>query len=126
MATNITAKQEAPAAGRDALVPVKGGGWLGGFGNMLSKELGEWFGTRRWLVQSLLWLSMINGFIAFVIFFVPLIAANIPLEPGEAPPPPVDVVQTGLALLFSFAAMGGAIGAIIIAQDEIVGEKQSG
>ena len=36
-------------AARQGLLPTRGSGWLAGFGNMLGKELGEWFRTRRWL-----------------------------------------------------------------------------
>src|SRR5439155_10976170 len=58
---------------RPALQRVRGSGWQGGFGNMLRKELGDWFGTRRWLVQSILWVAIINGFIAFIFWVVPLL-----------------------------------------------------
>ncbi len=43
-------------AARQGLLPARGSGWLAGFGNMFAKELGEWFRTRRWLWQLLIWL----------------------------------------------------------------------
>lgn len=104
-------------AARQGLLPVRGGGWLAGFGNMLSKELGEWFHTRRWLWQLLIWLIIINGLIAFMLWVAPMIAGE-----GELPPPEV----TGLYYFFSTVAMTGTIGVIILAQDEIIQEKQSG
>jgi ABC-2 type transport system permease protein len=103
-------------AARQGLLPARGGGWLAGFGNMLSKELGEWFHTRRWLWQLLIWLIIINGLIAFMLWVAPMIA-------GEGAPPPE---VTGLFYFFSTVAMTGTIGVIILAQDEIIQEKQSG
>jgi ABC-2 type transport system permease protein len=103
-------------AARQGLLPARGGGWLAGFGNMLSKELGEWFHTRRWLWQLLIWLIIINGLIAFMLWVAPMIA-------GEGAPQPE---VTGLFYFFSTVAMTGTIGVIILAQDEIIQEKQSG
>jgi ABC-2 type transport system permease protein len=103
-------------AARQGLLPARGGGWLAGFGNMLSKELGEWFHTRRWLWQLLIWLIIINGLIAFMLWVAPKIA-------GEGAPPPE---VTGLYYFFSTVVMTGTIGVIILAQDEIIQEKQSG
>jgi ABC-2 type transport system permease protein len=103
-------------AARQGLLPARGSGWLAGFGNMLSKELGEWFHTRRWLWQLLIWLIIINGLIAFMLWVAPMIAGE------EAPPPEV----TGLYYFFSTVVMTGTIGVIILAQDEIIQEKQLG
>jgi len=115
-------------AARQGLLPARGGGWLAGFGNMLAKELGEWFGTRRWLWQLLIWPTIINGFIAFPLFILPLLASVMPefestnaVMFGELPPE-----VGGVMMYFSIAVLAGTIGAIILAQDEIVQEKQSG
>jgi ABC-2 type transport system permease protein len=115
MTTNTTVDRKTVLAARHGLVPVRGSGWLGGFGNMLGKELGDWFSTRRWIVQTLVWLLIINGLMAFIMFIVPLI------DPSEH----MDLMQ-GLQLYFQFATLFGAIGMIILAQDEIVQEKQTG
>lgn len=104
-------------AARQGLLPVGGSGWLAGFGNMLSKELGEWFHTRRWLWQLMIWPIVINGIIAFMLWVAPMIA------PEQSFPTPVI---TGLLYFFSIVAMTGTIGVIILAQDEIIQEKQSG
>jgi ABC-2 type transport system permease protein len=106
---------------RHRLQPSAGSGRLAGFGNMLGKELGEWFGTRRWLWQSLIWLSIINGFIAFILFIVPVID---PAEGQAEGVPPPDLMA--LTLFFTFAVLAGSIGMIIQAQDEVIQEKQSG
>jgi ABC-2 type transport system permease protein len=104
-------------AARQGLLPAGGGSWLAGFGNMLSKELGDWVHTRRWLWQLLIWLIIINGLIAFMLWVAPMIAGEEALAPPEV---------TGLFYFFSTVAMTGTIGVIILAQDEIIQEKQSG
>jgi ABC-2 type transport system permease protein len=106
-------------AARQGLLPVRDGGWLGGFGNLFNKELGEWFGTRRWLVQSLIWLLIINGLMAFIMFGVPLID-------GSSAFPPEEALTQAWGIYFGFASIFGTIGMIIIAQDEVIHEKQSG
>jgi ABC-2 type transport system permease protein len=119
MATNTTVDRQAVLAARHGLVPASNGGWLGGFGNMLGKELGDWFGTRRWIVQAIIWLGIINGLMAFIMFVVPAMDPSAQMSPEE------ELVQ-GLSLYFNFAVLFGAIGMIILAQDEIIQEKQSG
>jgi len=115
-------------AARQGLLPARGSGWLTGFGNMLAKELGEWFRTRRWLWQLLIWLTIINGWIAFLLFVLPALASIMPaLKPiveaafGGLPPE-----IGGVMMFFTITGMAGTIGAIILAQDEIIQEKQSG
>ncbi len=119
MATNSTLDRNAVLAARGALLPVPDRGWLGGFGNMLDKELGDWFGTRRWLVQTIVWLVIINGLMAFIMFIVPLI------DPSEQVAPAEQVGQ-GLGLYFAFSVLLGGIGIIVLTQDEIIQEKQTG
>jgi hypothetical protein len=65
-------------AARQGLLPARVGGWLAGFGNMFGKEMGEWFRTRRWLSQLLIWLTIINGFLAFLLFGLPALATIMP------------------------------------------------
>ena len=119
MATNSTLDRNMVLAARQGLVLVRGGGWLGGFGNMLGKELRDWFGTRRWIVQALIWLLIINGLMGFIMFIVPVIAPSEQMSLEEA-------LAQGPSLYFNFAILFGAIGMIILAQDEIIQEKQSG
>jgi ABC-2 type transport system permease protein len=119
MATNSTLDRNAVLAARGALLPVPDRGWLGGFGNMLGKELGDWFGTRRWLVQTIAWLVIINGLMAFIMFIVPLIDPSEQLGSAEQ-------AAQGLGLYFAFSVILGGIGMVILTQDEIIQEKQSG
>ena len=95
-------------AARQGLLPARGSGWLGGFSNMLSKELGEWFRTRRWW-WTLIWPALING--------VPGLFRALKQIPPEIP---------DMLYYFQIAVIAGTIGMIILAQDEIIQEKQSG
>jgi ABC-2 type transport system permease protein len=115
-------------AARQGLLPVRGSDWLAGFGNMLSKELGEWFHTTRWMWQLLIWLIILNGFVAFMLFVIPALASIMPeFQPtvemiyGGFPPE-----VGGAKMFFTIATLAGIIGSVIMAQDEIIQEKQSG
>jgi ABC-2 type transport system permease protein len=77
--------------------------------------------TRRWIVQIIIWVAMFNGFLAFILFMVP----EINRSQGDTAPLENPLVL-GLSFFFNFAVIAGSIGILIIAQDEIVGEKQSG
>jgi ABC-2 type transport system permease protein len=104
--------QEAIQAARTGLVIVNERGMLGGFGNMLRKELGQWWGTRTWWVQILIWVLILNGISTIV-------AMTDSMAPAELL---AEVVQTFLAL--GIAAVG--MGTVITVQGAIVGEKQLG
>jgi ABC-2 type transport system permease protein len=126
--TNTQMTRDLMQSARQGLLPARGGGWLAGFGNMLNKELGEWFGTRRWLVQALVWIAILDGMVALVLFVLPLLE---PILPGlnasiEQSVPGVQPDAKGLYYYFAFAVMAGSIGVIILCQDEIIQETQTG
>lgn len=108
-------------AAREGLLPARGRGWLGGFNNMLAKELGEWFHTRRWLWQLVIWLIIINGAVAAALFILPKVQ-TVGLDPMAM----VPAEARGLYWYFPMAILGGILGVIILVQDEIIQEKQSG
>jgi ABC-2 type transport system permease protein len=118
----MAANLQQPVASHRLLKPNIQDSHLSGFGNMFAKELGDWFHTRRWLTQLIVWFAIINLFIAFVLFVTP----QIDLAQGNSAPTAGDQAATGLELFFNFAVTGGSIGVIIIALDEIVGEKTTG
>ncbi len=126
--TNPQVTRDLRQAARQGLLPARGSGWLAGFGNMLAKELGEWFRTRRWLWQLLIWVVILDGIIALMLFGLPALASIYPeLKPTAEGmfaglPPEVGAVMH----FFSMVIMTGTMGAIILAQDEIIQEKQSG
>ena len=95
-------------------------GWRLGFVNLFGKEMREWLAARRWLLQVILWIFLLNGFLAAVLFVLPGIAAAA----GEAAIQ--DPVADGLIGFFGLGGMALSIGIIILSNNEIIGEKQSG
>ena len=95
------------------LIPVKGAGWLSGFRNMLRKENGRWVGTHEWLTQSLIWLTLVNGIVALVLYIG---------FTQSGPPTTMDSLQLFFMLLGSFTPFG----VVILTQSDVVGERQSG
>src|SRR5438132_398910 len=92
---------------------IQSHGWSSGFANMLRKELRDWWRTRFWVVQSLIWLAVLNGLVALAAFSRSATLGG----PGPA---------TGLQAFFVISPLFGPIGVAVLAQGAIVGEKQSG
>ncbi len=126
--TESQVSQDLRAITRQGLLPAGGNGWLAGFGNMLAKELGEWFGTRRWLSQIILWAIILGGNIAAVLFLIPLLESSNPALKGmsESIFSGLPTVQGAVYLFYGMVMLIGGIGAIILVQDEVIQEKQSG
>ena len=95
------------SANANLLLPNRSRGWRMGLGNMLTKELAAWYRTRRWWVQGLVALLLMNGVLA--------------LNMKESR----DVINAGLNF-FATAAFLVPIAAISVAQDSILGERHSG
>jgi ABC-2 type transport system permease protein len=93
------------------MTPVLGAGWRRGLGNVLRGELKSWFSTRRWWVQILIWAASVN-----LIFFI--VALTTP-KGGAS-------MDRTLMLFNIFMGLAGPIGASILMQTVVVGEKRSG
>jgi ABC-type transport system involved in multi-copper enzyme maturation permease subunit len=78
-----------------------------GLANMLAKESRAWWRTRRWWIQCLLWLLLLNG----------TMALNI--KDGQR------AANAGLSFLM-IAGLAVPIAAISMGQDSILGERHSG
>ena len=124
MAKYSALNQEGILADQRMMTPVKDSGWLAGFGNILGKEMADWFGTRRWWVQSLIWILVFNVALGLVLFTPPpndMAAMQASSNQGG-----MAGAVNGLSVLFNTSALLGAIGVIILTQDEIIQEKQLG
>jgi ABC-2 type transport system permease protein len=88
------------------------GRWQG-FLNLFHAELNRWFGTRRWIWQSLLWILLIDGMIGAI-----GIASRFFEELNTAA---ADVRQ-----VFGLIAAFGSIGTVILMQTVIIREKENG
>jgi ABC-2 type transport system permease protein len=100
---------------------------LRGLANLLRKENRLWWGTRRWWINALVWTSMIGGLVGIMLFILPSVAqANGDPNVAEAGGPIAFGLEMGRTVFFELGAMAIALGIIVLSQDMIVDEKQSG
>ncbi|MGA2490317.1 MAG: ABC transporter permease subunit [Anaerolineales bacterium] len=111
--------------------PIGNQGRLQGFGNLLRKENRLWWRTSRWWVQTLIWLAIANG----ILFMVIGIAPKMENPPGQDSNTQVtsgagdaqeSLAILGLTVFLKMAGIAIAIGVVVLAQDTLIGEKQSG
>jgi ABC-type transport system involved in multi-copper enzyme maturation permease subunit len=88
------------------MVPNRSRGWRMGLGNMLAKELGSWWKTRRWWLQCLVAVLLLNGTMA------------LNMHGGM-----VDGAAMNFLATTAFIV---PLAAISLAQDAILGERHSG
>ena len=101
-------------ASNSVLQPVTARGWRTGFNNLFRKENRDWWGTRSWLAQAIIWTAILIGILATVLF--------TPIEDQPAGGKAV----LGLMVFFIMAGIALPIGAIIMGQEEVLDEKRSG
>jgi ABC-2 type transport system permease protein len=117
-------------ASNRVLNPTKDRAWFYGFGNMFYKENHQWWGTRSWLVQFLIWTMLINGMLLYII----LTTINSPAfqqirqtgSEAEIAAKKADIGNEGLMIYFVFAGLMAAGGVAVLAQDALIGEKRAG
>jgi ABC-type transport system involved in multi-copper enzyme maturation permease subunit len=100
---------------------------LRGFANLLRKENRAWWGTRRWWLNALLWTGMLGGLVSLMLFMLPGVATATgdPQVAAAGGPVPFGLLM-GRAIFFELGTIALAIGVIVLCQDLIVDEKQSG
>lgn len=96
------------------LIPTRNSGWSTGFGTLTAKELRSWWGTRRWAVHLVLWLVVETGFVLLV-----------SLE-GRHNMTPAKGLAESLQVFFQVGGFFALIGAVLVTQGAIVGERSSG
>jgi ABC-2 type transport system permease protein len=101
----------------NVLQPVRETGWRSGFANLLSKETGAWWRTRGWLIQTIIWVAILDGILAMLLFVAPSAEAN----GAEG----IDHAESTIVFL-TMGLISLAIGATIIGQEAIIDEKRSG
>jgi len=98
------------------LQPATATGWRRGLTNILRKELGQWWSTKTWLVQVLIWVLLLNGVAAVVMV-------------SEAASGEMTITQQMEEVVATFLQMemfAVAIGLVVTVQGAIIGEKQLG
>lgn len=95
--------------------------------NLFRKEAQRWWGTRRWWINGLLWPAILGGLVFIILFIFPPIA-EVTDDPSivEAGGPIPFAIEMGRTVFFEMGTMALAIGVVILAQDMIIQEKQSG
>jgi ABC-2 type transport system permease protein len=105
------------------LLAVRERGWRMGFANLLSKETGAWWRTRMWWVQTLIWMLILNGMVALMLW-------GIPDEEVQGDGAEADLMNArptrGLFIFFIFGGIALPIGALIVGQDALIDEKKTG
>lgn len=105
---------------------IEGSGWRVGLGNMLRKELGEWWGTRTWLVHAIIWTLILNGLLAALLWTTPTPPPDMTAEEIAAMEAATDIAIDGLEVFLVMAGMATAVGVVIIGQGMLLDEKHSG
>ena len=127
-------------ASKNILQSVKEYGRFAGFANLMHKENHTWWGTHTWWVQSLVWLLLLNGIVALLLWVVPatIPTKSLPPDMTQEQREAVEKFQEtleefqetkdiiALQAFFSLAGIATAIGVAIIGHGVIIGEKQSG
>jgi len=75
----------------DGFRMVNESGWLSGLLNMLRLEHSRWWDTRQWVVQSAVWLALLNGLHALILYLETLERGNVVVNGA-----PFDSVSTVL------------------------------
>ena len=109
------------------LLRVKERSGLRGFSNLFRKENRAWWGTRRWWINALLWTVLLGGLTAIMLFASgEEVNEATEAEITQAGGLIAYILLLGLNVFFQFGVPVLAIGTVILAQDLIIGEKQSG
>lgn len=108
------------------LQPVREAAWLRGFSSLFYKEMRTWWGTRRWWINALIWPLLLGVLMANMMWTPALVDLASEAELSAAGGLVPYSMLNGISVFFEVGALALAIGAIILSQDTIIGEKQSG
>ncbi|MCD1295542.1 hypothetical protein CUJ83_11080 [Methanocella sp. CWC-04] len=101
---------------------IKENGWRCGLSNMLRKENGRWWGTKKWIIQAILWTFIVNGMLAMILF---LVAGTVATQTGTVLTTG-EKIEMGMQGFFNVAGLGFAMGAAILTHDIIISERETG
>lgn len=90
-------------------------GWRSGLVNLLGREARKWWGTRFGLMQIAIWVVILNGILALVLY-----------TEGEEGAEGAELASMAVEAFFPMAILFTTLGVVIIAQGAVVGEKRSG
>src|SRR5512136_1353356 len=102
-------------ASNSVLQPVTARGWRAGFNNLFRKENRDWWGTRSWLVQAIIWTAILIGILATVLFAETEGGDSLGFQGGRW--------VAGLTIFFVVGGIALSVGVIIMGQEEVLDEK---
>ncbi len=102
------------------LLPLDEHGWSNGFINLLRKENSTWWDTRKWWVQTLIWLIVSNGILAFILWIIPLI------DPASQTPTDASAAYELMRVFLQMESFFVPFGVMVLAMGLIVNEKKLG
>lgn len=105
---------------------VKEKAHLRGLTNLIHKENGAWWKTRRWWINALIWPLILGGLVANMLLVSSTFNLELTDEVIAAGGRNAYVISLGLSVFFEFGIQAIAIGIIILSHDLLVGEKQNG
>ena len=114
----------------NTLQMITGHGWRMGFANLFHAGWESWWHTKKWLIQTVLWLLFLNGMLAIFLWQAPAETLSVTDTPYDSftSMEAVQQDQTVVALVvfLTFSAFALPVVAIIAGQEAIIGERQSG
>src|SRR5512136_1410319 len=102
------------------LLPVVENSRHGGFMILLRKENSTWWQTRKWWIQTLIWVILTNAVIAFIMWGIPLI------DPSSQTTMNGSDVSGLIKVFLQLEAFFATFGVMVLAQGLIVNEKKFG
>jgi ABC-2 type transport system permease protein len=105
-------------------------GWRMGFANLFHETNASWWRTKKWLIQTVIWLFFLNGMFAMFLWKAPAetvsetVAAFDSFKSMEAVQQ--NPVASAFVVFLVFSALMLPVAAIIAGQDAIISERQSG
>lgn len=94
-------------------------GWRRGFANLLRHENATWWRSRRWWINILIWLVLINGTLLAML-------SSSSEETSDLERTPEQVSAEARTVFVVMAGIFGTIGVVIAMQGIIIDEKKSG
>jgi ABC-2 type transport system permease protein len=113
-------------AANAALQRVNEQGWRRGFTNLFRRENSQWWRTRTWLVHAVIWLVVVNGIVAAVLWSPE--PTNQPTQ-GQGTQAGIqmdDPLIGGSMIFVVMCGLATGIGGVLVMQGLILDEKKSG
>ena len=94
-------------------------GWRMGFANILRHENAKWWGSRRWWINLLIWLAVVNGMLLLAQTQGGNTATGVTM-------PPMQILAEAMTIFAVTTGLFGSIGATIAMQGALIDEKKNG